>query len=106
YSDGSKFDLIDSDYTISAFDSSTVGSKTVTVSYGSKTCALQLSVIDYGDIDMDYSWTSADMLKLQQHFFGITSLSDMGFTLADIDKNGVLDSTDILTLQTKILGIF
>ena len=106
YSDGSKFDLIDSDYTISAFDSSTVGSKTVTVSYGSKTCALQLSVIDYGDIDMDCSWTSADMLKLQQHFFGIIGLSDMEFALADIDKNSVIDSIDILTLQTKILGVF
>ena len=106
YSDGSTFNLIDTDYTISAFDSSTVGSKSLTVSYGSKTCALELSVVDYGDIDMDYAWTSADMLKLQQHFFGITSLSDMEFTLADIDKNGVLDSTDILTLQTKILGIF
>ena len=59
-----------------------------------------------GDIDMDYSWTSADLLKLQQHFFEINVLSDMEFTLADNDKNGVVDSTDILTLQTKILGVF
>ena len=106
YSDGSKFDLLDTDYTVSSFDSSSVGSKSLTVAYGGKTCPLDLSVVDYGDIDMDYSWTSADLLKLQQHFFEINVLSDMEFTLADNDKNGVVDSTDILTLQTKILGIF
>ena len=106
YSDSSKFDLLDTDYTVSSFDSSSVGSKSLTVAYGGKTCPLDLSVVDYGDIDMDYSWTSADLLKLQQHFFEINVLSDMEFTLADNDKNGVVDSTDILTLQTKILGIF
>ena len=106
YSDGSKFNLLDSDYTVSDFDSTTVGEKSLTVSYGSKTCPLNLSVVDYCDIDMDYSCTSADLLKLQQHFFEINLLSDMEFTLADVDKNDVLDSADILTLQTKILGVF
>ena len=106
YSDGSKFDLIDTDYTVSEFDSSSVGSKSLTISYGGKTCPLNLSVVDYGDIDMDYSCTSSDLLKLQQHFFEISILSDSEVTLADIDKNGILDSVDILTLQTKILGVF
>ncbi len=106
YNDGSTFDLIETDYTIAGFDSKTVGKKSLVISYGSKTCPLELSVVDYGDIDMDYAYTSADLLKLQQHFFEINVLSNMEFKLADIDSDSVLDATDILMLQTKILSFF
>ena len=106
YSDGSTFDLIDSDYTVSSFDSSTVGKKQLTVSYGSKTCPLYLSVVDNGDLDSDYTVTSSDLLVLQQHFLAVNTLSPDMIFVADFDKNNIIDAADLSVLQTKILGIF
>ena len=71
YSDGSTFNLLDTDYTVSAFDSSATGEKNLVISYGSKTCLLTLTVKAMGDVDGDTVVDAADLLALEQHILNV-----------------------------------
>ena len=55
-----------------------------------------------GDIDGDTEVTAADLVVLQQHILGITTIEDT--TIADINKDGIIDAVDIVMLQLKVLG--
>ena len=55
-----------------------------------------------GDIDGDTEVTAADLVVLQQHILGITTIEDT--TIADINKDGIIDAVDLVMLQLKILG--
>ncbi len=105
YSDGSTFDLLSTDYTVSAFDSSSAGEKNLVVSYGSKTCLLTLIVKQAGDVDGNYSVNTADLLELQQHMLGISPLSDNALNFADVNGDGVVDSADMVMLQAEIINL-
>ncbi len=56
-----------------------------------------------GDIDGDKEVTAADLVVLQQHILGISTLEDA--TVADINKDGIIDAVDLVVLQYKILGL-
>ena len=106
YSDGSKSDLLETDYTVSAFDSSTAGQKNLVVSYGSKTCLLTLTVkAAVGDVDGNTVVDTADLLALEQHMLNLSMLDDQALEKADMNNDGVIDSCDIVILRFEILGL-
>ncbi len=105
YSDGSTFDLLDSDYTVGSFDSSTVGNKELLITYANKNVTLELRVITSVDLNNDNSTDSADILALTQHMLGISIIGEERLSLADMDGNGRIDTTDLVVIQCMVLEI-
>ncbi len=105
YSDGSTFNLLDTDYTVSAFDSSATGEKNLVISYGSKTCLLTLTVKAMGDVDGDTVVDAADILALEQHILNVGVLDSAALENADMNNDGVIGSSDMVILRAKLLGL-
>lgn len=105
YSDGSTFNLLDTDYTVSAFDSSATGEKNLVISYGSKTCLLTLTVKAMGDVDGDTVVDAADLLALEQHILNVGVLDSAALENADMNNDGVIGSSDMVILRAKLLGL-
>lgn len=105
YSDGSTFNLLDTDYTVSAFDSSATGEKNLVISYGSKTCLLTLTVKAMGDVDGDTVVDAADLLALEQHILNVGVLDSAALENADMNNDGVIGSSDMVILSAKLLGL-
>ncbi len=105
YSDGSTFDLLDTDYTVSTFNSSAVGKKNLVISYGSKTCILALTVKAFGDTDCDGVTDTEDLLLLQQHMLNVNLLTDTALENADMNNDSIIDTSDLVILQAKLLGL-
>lgn len=105
YSDGSTFNLLDTDYTVSAFDSSAIGEKNLVISYGSKTCLLTLTVKAMGDVDGDTVVDAADLLALEQHILNVGVLDSAALENADMNNDGVIGSSDMVILRAKLLGL-
>ncbi len=57
-------------------------------------------ITDDGDCDGDGEFTSADLLSLQQHIMGLSSL----VVPPDLNEDGVTDTADLALVQMKILG--
>lgn len=53
----------------------------------------------YGDITGEGNVNSRDLKALMEHLSGKTPLSDIYFTAADIDKDGILSTKDLLALS-------
>ncbi len=105
YSDGSTFNLLDTDYTVSAFDSSATGEKNLVISYGSKTCLLTITVKAMGDVDGDTVVDAADLLALEQHILNVGVLDSAALENADMNNDGVIGSSDMVILRAKLLGL-
>lgn len=63
-------------------------------------CAKHLT----GDIDKDGKVTDNDVLIIQQHIKGISTLSETQQKLADINEDGEIDIFDMIAVQKIILG--
>jgi hypothetical protein len=105
YNDGSKFNLLSSDYKIAGFSSDTIGKKTLTISYGNKTCQQIVSVVQLGDIDADFLLTSTDLLMIQQHILKISELPESLIDIANTDGEAGIGASDLLNLQMMLLGM-
>lgn len=105
YNDGSKFNLLSSDYKITGFSSDAIGKKTLTVSYGNKTCYQEVSIVRLGDIDADFLLTSTDLLMIQQHILKISEIPESVIDIANTDGKDGISASDLLTLQMLLLGM-
>ena len=72
----------------------------VTGNDGTKT----YTVLIYGDIDGDGTIDKKDLLAVQSHVFGYTTLSEIKNTASDINKDGVVDKKDLLAVQSHVFG--
>lgn len=60
---------------------------------------------DFGDINYDEKVDSSDMIALQHHILGISTLPSCNARSARLCKNESVSSADLLLLQQHILGI-
>ena len=66
----------------------------------------RFTVVKKGDATGDGLVNISDMLALQRHLLGVTSLYGSPFGRAvDLDGNGILNISDMLALQRHLLGV-
>ena len=100
YSDNSTERVTDG-FTTSGFDSTTTGTKTVTVTYEGKTATFDVTIIiTIGDTNGDGKVNSTDATIILQYYAGIVDLPDDLAANADVNNDGNIDSSDAtLVLQ-------
>lgn len=106
YTDGS-VETVTSGFTVSGFDSSAVGTKTVTVSYGGKTASFDVTVSDGadipnipGDINGDGRVDSKDLTRLMKKLSG----QDVVTYGPDVTYDGIVDTKDLTRLMKMLSG--
>jgi|GEM_PF-1458555 len=57
-----------------------------------------------GDVSFNDKIDSIDLLMLQQHILGFSTINDAGWYNCDIKNDGVIDATDLTLLQMIIVG--
>ncbi len=57
-----------------------------------------------GDTDGDYAVTSADVLALTQHLLTVSTIADV-VSVCDMNADGYVDSSDLVIMQTAVLGM-
>lgn len=62
-------------------------------------------IIVKGDINGDGNITIADLVRLNRHILGISSLSGIQQTAADVNLNGSVNIQDLVLMNRHILGI-
>lgn len=73
---------------------------TVSINGESKT----LEVIIYGDTNGDGNISAVDLLNIQKHILGYTTLLGSYNKAADVNKDGKIAAVDLLNVQKHILG--
>lgn len=64
------------------------------------------SLIIYGDVDGDGSASIKDILIIQKHILGVSSMSDLALKAGDANRDGAgVSIKDILVIQKYILGV-
>lgn len=103
YSDSST-ETISDGFEVKGFDSTTEGTKTITVSYGGKTTTFFVTVINYliGDIDCNGEITDWDAILLNRYLAGWAIIINL-FT-SDIDNDGDISDWDAILLERYLAG--
>lgn len=63
-----------------------------------------IEVVIYGDTNGDGYISAIDILSVQKHILGYTTLLGNNFKAADINKDGILTAYDLLQFQKHVLG--
>ena len=58
-----------------------------------------------GDVNLDDNITTTDAIVLKKHIIEIELLNGDALVNADLDSNGLVESTDLLQLKIIIIGI-
>jgi len=66
---------------------------------------LKFTIIVYGDASGDGKINALDLLKVQKHILGISSLNGSYAIASDPSKDGKVNALDLLKIQKHILGI-
>ena len=64
-----------------------------------------LTVLIYGDTSGDGIINALDLLQVQKHILGVSSLSGIDKDAADTSKDGTVNALDLLQVQKDILGV-
>ena len=72
--------------------------------YGDGNSYFDLAIVIYGDIDGNGKIEQSDLDALRQHLLGISRLSGVYLTAADVNHDGEADSMDVLQLLKHIQG--
>ena len=105
YSDGSN-EIITSGYTLSGFDSSSAGAKTITVTYSGFSATLEITVVEQkliGDVDGDGEVSDWDAILLNRYLAGWKNVT-LDLSVADIDGDGEVNDWDAITLERYLAG--
>ncbi len=104
YSDGA-VEYTSSDFTISGFDSSTIGTKTVNVTYEGKTALFEVEVICTHSNCIFLSRTEATYTESGETVYQCTECkntkSEVIFALCDFNRDGVLDQADYDSFESQ-----
>ncbi|MBQ9679945.1 MAG: bacterial Ig-like domain-containing protein [Ruminococcus sp.] len=108
YDDGST-ETITSGFITSGFNSTTAGTKTVTVAYGSKTASFKVKVSEatsaiLGDIDNDDAVTIIDATYIQRKLASIPT-PKFNDKVADTDEDGELTIIDATFIQRWLAAL-
>lgn len=108
YDDGST-ETITSGFITSGFNSTTAGTKTVTVAYGSKTASFKVKVSEVtsailGDIDNDGAVTIIDATYIQRKLASIPT-PKFNDKVADTDEDGELTIIDATYIQRWLAAL-
>ena len=63
------------------------------------------TVVKKGDANADAKIDSADLLMLQKHLLGVSTLEGTKFTASDANNDNKIDSADLLAIQKYLLGV-
>ena len=66
---------------------------------------LSVTVVIYGDPSGDGKINALDLLKVQKHILGLSSLSGSNLEAADPSRDGKVNALDLLKVQKNILGV-
>lgn len=104
YSDGTT-KVITSGYTIDGFESTTAGSKTITVTYGEFTYDFVITVsepIIVHDVNNDGNVNNKDLAMLMQYINGYNIT--VNIQAADVNRDGKINNKDYALLMRQING--
>jgi len=108
YSDDSSAALTDN-YTITGFDSSTIGEKTITVTYGTFNCTFNIEVVEVlsvmGDVNMDGVIDINDAILITDYDAGLEILTEKQLSLADVNGDDIVDAGDAVKINFYIAGL-
>ena len=104
-SEGCTFKVTDASGTEKTSGSIGSGCKVVVYDGGGKAVSSKEVVIK-GDNSGDGKCNSLDLLKIQKHIVGVSSLSGAYFTASDINGDGKVNSLDLLYVQKYIVKIY
>ena len=62
-----------------------------------------IEAVIFGDLNGDGTITTLDLLKVQKHILGYSTLSGAYLKAADVDKNSSISTLDLLKIQKHIL---
>ena len=111
YSDNST-EYVSTGFTTSGFDSTTAGTKTVTVTYNGKTATFDVTVnevVNLGDANGDGNVDATDATFILQHYANIATIQSNFTANADVNNNGNIDATDatlVLQYYANIISSF
>lgn len=63
------------------------------------------TVVKKGDANADAKIDSADLLIVQKHLLGVSTLEGTKFTASDANNDNKIDSADLLAIQKYLLGV-
>ena len=107
YSDNST-KIISSGFTVGSFDTSTPGTKTVTVSYEGKTTSFNVYVkekIWLGDLNGDGTIDAGDAVIISRYDAGEITLTADQLKAGDINGDGVVDAGDAVIISRYDAGL-
>ena len=100
YSDGSTAAV--TGYTVSGYAANTVGTQTITVTFGDKTATFEVTVYQPGDADGNGTANASDIDVLMQYAAGWGTQIDK--TAADVNGDGNVDGRDAALLAQYLAG--
>jgi beta-N-acetylglucosaminidase/uncharacterized protein YraI len=65
----------------------------------------EYEVVIYGDLNGDGKISNADLVTMQKHILGISTLEGVYLEAADAGRDGAVSNKDLVMLQKHILGI-
>ncbi len=104
YSDG-RTEIKSSGFKISGFDSDSVGTKIVTVTYGGKTTTIKVMVLDRllkGDVDGDGNISIQDATTIQMYIAELPIFCNI--EVADVEGDDVVSIIDATLVQLYLAG--
>lgn len=66
---------------------------------------LSVTIVIYGDPSGDGKINALDLLKVQKHILGLSSLGGSNLEAADPSRDGKVNALDLLKVQKNILGV-
>ena len=102
YDDGSS-ETVTSGFTVSGFDSSTLGSNTVTINYFGKSAQFNVIITEaptlLGDVDNDGVVSLIDATLIQRHLAEVKNEGIFDENAADCDRNSIIEIVDATWIQ-------
>lgn len=69
-----------------------------------KNQSLTYTIVIYGDVSGDGAITALDLLKVQKHIIGASSLKDAYMEAGNVKRSGSISALDLLKVQKHIIG--
>jgi len=75
------------------------------VSVSTSSVVQNVELLQTGDITGDGNVDIRDLVRAKKHVAGIITLTSFAYTVADSDKNGIIDAADLALLRRHMLNL-